>query len=89
MELQHNGRRSVAKWHLIGDDRGIENRSPHAHYTMDNDLKLKAADVKLRFSTEDEFDRIADPERPERMVNPDVALPPKAVVAVFQRTPGV
>jgi hypothetical protein len=43
-----------------------------AHYTMDNDLKLKAADVKLRFSTEDEFDRIADPERPERMVNPHV-----------------
>lgn len=50
---------------VIGYDRA----SKIAHYAMDNDLTLKAAALKLGFVTEDEFDRIVDPEK---MVKPDV-----------------
>jgi fumarate hydratase class II len=49
---------------------GYDKASKIAHYAMDNDLTLKAAALKLGFVTEDEFDRIVDPNK---MVKPYVA----------------
>jgi fumarate hydratase class II len=49
---------------------GYDKSSKIAHYAMDNDLTLKAAALKLGFVTEDEFDRVVDPEK---MVKPYVA----------------
>jgi fumarate hydratase, class II len=51
---------------LIGYDKA----SKIAHYAMDNDLTLKDAALKLKFVTEDEFDRVVDPAK---MVHPYVA----------------
>jgi fumarate hydratase class II len=49
---------------------GYDKASKIAHYAMDNDLTLKVAALKLGFVTEDEFDRVVDPEK---MVKPYVA----------------
>ncbi len=49
---------------------GYDKASKIAHYAMDNDLTLKDATLKLRFVTEDEFDRVVDPAK---MVKPYVA----------------
>ena len=49
---------------------GYDKASKIAHYAMDNDLTLKAAALKLGFVTEEEFDRIVDPNK---MVTPYVA----------------
>jgi len=49
---------------------GYDKASSIAHYALDNDLTLKQAALKLGFVTEDEFDRLVDPEK---MVHPDVA----------------
>jgi fumarate hydratase class II len=49
---------------------GYDKASKIAHYAMDNDLKLKAAALKLGFVTEELFDRIVDPAK---MVRPYVA----------------
>jgi fumarate hydratase, class II len=49
---------------------GYDKASKMAHYAMDNDLTLKAADLKLGFVPEDEFDRVVDPAK---MVAPYVA----------------
>src|SRR5246500_3142121 len=49
---------------------GYDKASKIAHYALDNDLTLKAAALKLGFVTEDEFDRIVDPDK---MVKPYVA----------------
>jgi fumarate hydratase, class II len=46
---------------------GYDNASKIAHYAMDNDLTLKEAALKLQFVTEEEFDRLVDPEK---MVHP-------------------
>jgi fumarate hydratase, class II len=51
---------------VIGYDRA----SQIAHYALDNDLTLKEAALKLGFVTEDEFNRIVDPNK---MVRPYVA----------------
>jgi fumarate hydratase class II len=50
---------------VIGYDRALK----IAHYSLDNDLTLKAAAWKLGFVAEDEFDRLM---ASEKMVNPDV-----------------
>jgi fumarate hydratase, class II len=42
---------------------GYDKASRIAHYALDNDLTLKQAALKLGFVTEDEFDRIVDPEK--------------------------
>jgi fumarate hydratase, class II len=42
---------------------GYDKASKIAHYALDNDLTLKQAALKLGFVTEDEFDRIVDPEK--------------------------
>ena len=49
---------------------GYDKASKMAHYANDNDLTLKAANQKLGFVSEDEFDRIVDPAK---MVKPYVA----------------
>jgi fumarate hydratase, class II len=49
---------------------GYDKASKIAHYAMDNDLKLKEAALKLGFVTEEEFDRVVNPEK---MVKPYVA----------------
>jgi fumarate hydratase class II len=49
---------------------GYDKASKMAHYANDNDLTLKAANQKLGFVTEAEFDRIVDPAK---MVKPYVA----------------
>jgi fumarate hydratase, class II len=49
---------------------GYDKASKIAHYAMDNDLTLKDAALKLRFVTEEEFDRVVDPSK---MVKPYVA----------------
>jgi fumarate hydratase class II len=49
---------------------GYDKASKLAHYALENDLTLKAAALKLGFTTEDEFDRIVDPGK---MVKPYVA----------------
>ena len=49
---------------------GYDKASRIAHYALDNDLTLKQAALKLGFVTEDEFDRVVDPEK---MVHPYVA----------------
>ena len=49
---------------------GYDKSSKIAHYSLDNDLTLKEAALKLGFVTEDEFDRVVDPEK---MVRPYVA----------------
>ncbi|MDB4873828.1 MAG: fumC [Gemmatimonadetes bacterium] len=49
---------------------GYDKASKLAHYANDNDLTLKAANQKLGFVPEDEFDRIVDPAK---MVKPYVA----------------
>jgi len=49
---------------------GYDKASKIAHYALDNDLTLKEAALKLGFVTEEEFNRIVDPEK---MVRPYVA----------------
>ncbi len=49
---------------------GYDKASKIAHYAMDNDLTLKDAALKLGFVTEDEFNRVVDPQK---MVHPYVA----------------
>jgi fumarate hydratase class II len=49
---------------------GYDKASQIAHYALDNDLTLKAAALKLGFVTEEEFNRVVDPEK---MVHPGVA----------------
>jgi len=49
---------------------GYDKASKIVHYAMDNDLKLKEAALKLGFVTEEEFDRVVNPEK---MVKPYVA----------------
>jgi len=49
---------------------GYDKASKIAHYALDNDLTLKQAALKLGFVSEDEFDRIVDPNK---MVKPYVA----------------
>jgi fumarate hydratase class II len=49
---------------------GYDKASKIAHYALDNDLTLKAAALKLGFVSEEEFDRIVDPNK---MVKPYVA----------------
>jgi fumarate hydratase class II len=49
---------------------GYDKASKIAHYALDNDLTLKDAALKLGFVTEEEFDRVVDPEK---MVRPYVA----------------
>jgi len=49
---------------------GYDKASEIAHHAMENDLTLKAAALKLGYVTEEEFDRIVDPQK---MVNPYVA----------------
>jgi fumarate hydratase class II len=46
---------------------GYEKAAKIAHYATDNDLTLKDAALKLGFVTEEEFDRVVDPEK---MVKP-------------------
>jgi fumarate hydratase class II len=48
---------------------GYDKASKIAHYALDNDLTLKQAALELGFVTEEEFDRIVDPEK---MVHPHV-----------------
>jgi fumarate hydratase class II len=48
---------------------GYDKASKIAHYALDNDLTLKQAALELGFVTEEEFDRIVDPEK---MVQPHV-----------------
>src|SRR5262249_22259139 len=52
---------------------GYDKASRIAHYTLDNDLTLKEAALKLGFVTDAEFDHIVDPEK---MVRPYVAASP-------------
>jgi fumarate hydratase class II len=49
---------------------GYDKASKIAHYALDNDLTLKQAALKLRFVTEEEFNRVVDPAK---MVHPYVA----------------
>lgn len=49
---------------------GYDKASHIAHYAMDTDLSLRRAVLKLRFVTEDEFDRVFDPAK---IVHPYVA----------------
>ena len=49
---------------------GYDKSSKIAHYALDNDLTLKDAALKLGFVTEEEFDRVVDPQK---MVHPYVA----------------
>jgi fumarate hydratase class II len=49
---------------------GYDKSSKIAHYALDNDLTLKQAALKLGFVTEEEFDRVVDPQK---MVHPYVA----------------
>jgi len=49
---------------------GYDKASKIAHYTMDNDLTLKDAAMRLGFVTEELFDRVVDPAK---MVKPYVA----------------
>jgi fumarate hydratase class II len=42
---------------------GYDKASKIAHYALDNDLSLKQAALKLRFVTEEEFDRVVDPAK--------------------------
>ena len=49
---------------------GYDKASKIAHYTMDNDLTLRDAALKLGFVREAEFDRIVDPRK---VVRPYVA----------------
>jgi fumarate hydratase, class II len=49
---------------------GYDKSSKIAHYALDNDLTLKEAALKLGFVTEEEFDRVVDPQK---MVHPYVA----------------
>ena len=49
---------------------GYDKAAKVAHYALDNDLTLKQAALKLGFVTEDEFDRVVDPEK---MAHPQVA----------------
>ena len=49
---------------------GYDKASQIAHYAMDNDLTLKQSALKLRFVTEEEFNRVVDPKN---MVHPYVA----------------
>jgi fumarate hydratase, class II len=49
---------------------GYDKASEIAHYALDNNLTLKQAALKLRYITEDEFDRVVDPKK---MVHPYVA----------------
>ena len=49
---------------------GYDKASKIAHYALDNDLTLKQAALKLGFVTEEEFDRVVDPQK---MVHPYVA----------------
>ena len=49
---------------------GYDKSSKIAHYALDNDLTLKQAALKLGFVTDEEFDRIVDPQK---MVHPYVA----------------
>ena len=49
---------------------GYVEASRIAHYALDNDLTLKQAALKLGSVTEDEFDRIVDPQK---MVGPYIA----------------
>ncbi len=51
---------------LIGYDKSAE----IAHYALDHDLTLKEAALKLRYVTEEEFDRVIDPAK---MVRPYAA----------------
>ncbi len=48
---------------------GYDKASKIAHYALDNDLTLKQAALELGFVTEEEFDRVVDPEK---MVHPPV-----------------
>ena len=48
---------------------GYDKAAKVAHYALDNDLTLKQAALKLGFVTEDEFDRVVDPEK---MAHPQV-----------------
>jgi fumarate hydratase, class II len=49
---------------------GYDKASQIAHYAMDHDLTLKQAALKLGFVTEEDFDRVVDPDK---MVKPYVA----------------
>ncbi|MGA2851988.1 MAG: class II fumarate hydratase [Terracidiphilus sp.] len=49
---------------------GYDKASQIAHYALDQDLTLKEAALRLRFVTEEEFDRVVDPAK---MVHPYVA----------------
>ncbi|MGZ4880110.1 MAG: class II fumarate hydratase [Halobacteriota archaeon] len=49
---------------------GYDNASKLAHYALDNDLTLKEAVLELKYMSEEEFDRVADPAK---MVYPNVA----------------
>jgi fumarate hydratase, class II len=49
---------------------GYDKASRIAHYALDEDLTLKDAALKLKFVTEEEFDRVVDPAK---MVHPYVA----------------
>ena len=49
---------------------GYDKASKIAHYTIDNDLTLKDAAMRLGFVTEELFDRVVDPAK---MVRPYVA----------------
>src|SRR5258707_1724536 len=48
---------------------GYDKASNIAHYALANDLTLKQAALELGFVTEEEFDRVVDPEK---MVHPHV-----------------
>jgi fumarate hydratase class II len=48
---------------------GYDKASKIAHYALDNDLTLKQAALELGFVSEEEFDRVVDPEK---MVHPHV-----------------
>src|ERR1700691_6269832 len=50
---------------------GYDKASKIAHHAMDRDLTLKAAALQLGFVSEEEFDRVVDPEK---MVRPYVAV---------------
>jgi fumarate hydratase class II len=49
---------------------GYDEASEIAHYALDHDLTLKEAALKLRYISEDEFERVVDPAK---MVHPYVA----------------
>jgi fumarate hydratase class II len=49
---------------------GYDKASKIAHYAMNNNLTLKEAALRLGYVTEEEFDRVVDPEK---MVHPYVA----------------